>query len=145
MIIDNQLSFSDAQSLSATGASTNLIDTTATERRLGSGEPLAVVVTVDTALAGTSPTFAFALQSDDNSGFSSAATVVTSATISGAANAPAGARFILPVPPASATERYLRLNYTLGGTTPTITVTAELQPMSMIQTETLFADAITIQ
>lgn len=143
MIIDSQNLFSDAQALSATGASTNLIDLGA-ERRIGSGEPMAAVVTVDVALAGTSPTFAVTVQSDDNSGFSSAATVVTSATISGAANAPAGAKFVVPLPSGFATERYIRLNYTLGGTTPTITVTAFLQPMSMIQNDAYYADALTI-
>lgn len=143
MIIDSQNLFSDAQALSATGASTNLIDLGA-ERRIGSGEPMAAVVTVDVALAGTSPTFAITVQSDDNSGFSSAATVVTSATISGAANAPAGAKFVVPIPSGLATERYVRLNYTLGGTTPTITVTAFLQPMSMIQNDAYYADALTI-
>lgn len=143
MILDSLLNFSDAQALSATGASTNSIDLGA-ERRVGTGEPMAVVVTVDTALAGTSPTFAFAYQSDDNSSFSSAATVVTSATISGAANAPAGARFVLPIPPGFATERYGRVNYTLGGTSPTITVTAFLQPMKEIQNDAIYADALTI-
>lgn len=143
MIIDSLLTFSDAQALSASGASTNVIPL-GSERRIGNGEQLCVAVTIDTALAGTSPTFAFTLQSDDNSGFSSATTVVTSATYSGAANVPAGAKFFLPIPPGVATETFLRLNYTLGGTSPTVTVTAQLQPMNAVQTEAAYPSGFTI-
>lgn len=140
MIIDSQQLFSDAQALTGTAASTNLIDI-AQERRIGTGEPMAVVVSVDVALAGTSPTLAIAVQSDDNSGFSSAATITSSQTISSAA---AGSKFVLPIPSGLSTERYVRLNYTLGGTSPTVTVTAFLQPASMIQNDAYYADAITI-
>lgn len=143
MILDNQLNFSSAQALSATGASTNYVDLTA-DRNIGIGEPLVALVTIDTALAGTSPTFAFAIQMDDNTSFSSPTAVATSQTYSGAANVPAGARFVLPVPADTSGERYVRLNYTLGGTTPTVTVTAFLQPASMVQNDGTFADAQSI-
>jgi len=139
MIIDSQHLFSDAQALTVTAASTNLIDLGA-ERKIGVGEPMAVVIACDVALAGTSPTFVATLQSDDNSGFSSAATVIASASQSSFA---AGAKLVIPLPQGN-TERYVRLNYTLGGTSPTITVTSFLQPMSMIQNDVVYADGITI-
>lgn len=140
MILDALNQYSDAQALTATAASTNVVDH-GQERRIGTGEPMAVLITVDVALAGTSPTFAAALQSDDNSGFASAATVATTKTYTSLA---AGAKVVLPVPPGEATERYTRLNYTLGGTTPTVTVTAELVPMSMIDQAHLYADGFDI-
>ncbi len=140
MIPDAQHLFSDAQALSATAASTNIIDL-GVERRIGSGEPMVVVITVDVALAGTTPTFVATLQSDDNSGFASAATVAATPSYSALA---VGRRLYLSVPPDLNTERYLRLNYTLGGTTPTVTVTSFLQPASMINTDYQYPDALTI-
>lgn len=144
MILDAQHLYSDAQALSGTGAaSTNLIDHgPGAERRLGTGEPMAVVITVDTAMAGTSPTFQATLQSDDAAGFASAATVAQSKSYTALA---AGAKIVIPIPPGDATERYTRLNYVLGGTTPTVTVTAALQPMSMIQNDAVYADGFAIQ
>lgn len=140
MFIDAQNLFSDAQSLTATAASTNVIDLKA-ERKLGTGEPMAVVIVFDVALAGTTPTFAAALQSDSADSFGSAATVATSPTLSAAA---AGYKLVLPIPPGIATESYVRLYYTLGGTSPTATVTAFLTAMSMIQNDAVYADNITI-
>lgn len=143
MNVDAQHLYSDAQALTATAASTNLIDHgPGAERRLGTGEPMAVVIAVDVALAGTSPTFQATLQSDDAAAFGSPTTVAQSKSYTALA---AGAKIVIPIPPGDATERYTRLNYTLGGTTPTVTVTAFLQPMSMIQNDAVYADGFAIQ
>lgn len=141
MILDSQLTLSDAQALTATAVSTNVIDLSA-DRDIGAGEPLAVVVTVDTAAdtASGNETYQVDLQTDDNSGFSSA-TVIASRAIAGAALT-AGAIFVIPIPHDN--ERYLRLNYTLGGTTPSVTVTAQVQPMSMIDKRALYASGYSI-
>lgn len=138
MIIDAELQLSDAQALTATAASTNLIDL-GVDRDIGKGEPLALVITVDVALAGTSPTFQPAIQTDDNAAFSSATTLLTGQSYSALA---AGAKIVLPIPDTN--ERYLRANYTLGGTSPTITVTAVVQPMSTIQNDAIYADGFAI-
>jgi hypothetical protein len=37
----------------------------------------------------------------------------------------------VPVPQGALNERYIRLNYTLGGTSPSVTVKAFLQPVNM--------------
>lgn len=140
MYIDSQHLLSDAQALTATAASTNVIDLGA-DRNVGVGEPLAVVITCDVALAGTSPTFIATIQADDNSGFSSAATVIACPQKSAIA---AGDQIVLPLPADAMTERYLRLNYTLGGTSPTVTVTAFLQPLSMVQNYQSYADGFNI-
>jgi len=60
------------------------------------------------------------------------------------AGSAAGSRFFINVPPNTSFERYSRLNYTLGGTTPTVTVTAHLVPLSFVQNEQVYADNITI-
>ena len=140
MFLDRQTLFSDAQALTATGASTDLIDL-GQERRIGVGEPMCVVATCDVAMGGTSPTLVITVQSDDNASFSSAATVVATGTISSLA---AGAKVVLPIPPGTATERYIRLNYTLGGTSPTVTLTAALMPQSMVYNDYYYADGLVI-
>lgn len=143
MYLDSQLLFSDAQALSATAASTNLVDL-GVDANQGIGEPLAVVITVDVAADGTTTdeTYAFALQTDDNSSFSSAATIL-SRTI-GYASLTAGSQHVIPVPADTSLERYVRLNYTLGGTTPTVTVTAALVPQKFLQNYQAVADGVTI-
>lgn len=146
MIIDAQHLFSDAQALTATAVSTNLLDLKA-DRNIGLGEPVAVVVDVDVALDGTTgdETYTVTVQADDNSSFSSATTVTGPVTMT--RGAAAGTRYVIPIAPDTLTERYIRLSYTLGGTTPTATVTAYLQPVNMIGaggSSVYYADAITI-
>lgn len=142
MYIDSQLLFSDAQSLTATAASTNLIDL-GVDGNLGIGEPMAVVVVLDVAADNTTTdeTYSFAIEFDSTAAFSSA-TVAASKTI--AAGAAAGTKLVLHVPADLTGEQFLRLNYTLGGTTPTVTVTAFLTAANMVQNNVVYADNITI-
>jgi hypothetical protein len=142
-IIDKYNHYSDAQALTATAASTDYVDHGA-DRNLGIGEPLAVVVHVDVALDGTTgdETYSAVLQTDDNTSFSSATTVVALPTMT--RGDAAGTRYVAVLPPNTTVERYTRVSYTLGGTTPTGTVTAYLTPLSMIQNNVDYADAITI-
>ncbi|MCW3505653.1 Bbp16 family capsid cement protein [Burkholderia cenocepacia] len=123
MYIDSLLEFSRAQALSASGASTNIIDL-GSDRDIGPGRPLWVVVAVAVAADNTTgdETYSIALQTDDNAAFSSPTTIATLAPA--AASMPAGSRFVIGMP--FANERYLRLNYTLGGTTPSVTLNAFL-------------------
>lgn len=123
MIIDSRLQVSNAQAVTGatTTASTDVVDL-GSDRDIGPGRPLWLIVVIKVALGGTTPTFNFSIQTDDNSGFSSATTLATSETLSGAAAAPAGKIMALGVPLTN--ERYIRAAYTLGGTSPTITVTA---------------------
>src|SRR5688500_16191341 len=112
MIHDAQLLFSDAQALTGTTpvASTNVIDL-GSDRNIGVGEPLVVLITVDVAAGGTAPTLTPTLQTDDNAAFSSPATVATMAAIAAAALT-AGAKIVMPIPANLDAERYLRLSYT---------------------------------
>lgn len=142
MILDAQQLFSDAQALTSTAASTNLIDLSS-DRNIGIGEPMSVLIVVDVAAddADGNETYSVAVQTDDNSSFSSAATLATLTITRGDA---AGTRYAFTLPPTESMERYLRLNYTLGGTSPSVTVTAFLIPTSMIQNDKYYADNITI-
>lgn len=147
MMLDAQQLFSDAQALTATAVSTNIIDLGA-DRDIGRGEPMAVVLTTDVAADFTTgnETYQIDIETDDNSGFSSAVVIARRlpvVTASPATNTlKTGGILVIPIP--TDNERFLRINYTLGGTTPTWTVTAFLQSMSMIQTDTQYADGLTI-
>jgi hypothetical protein len=142
MILDAQNEFSDAQALTATAASTNLIDL-GSDGNLGIGEPMAVVLLVDVAAddSDADETYSVAIQTDDNSSFSSAATVGTITITRGDA---AGTKYVALLPKDTSMERYVRLNYTLGGTTPTVTVSAYLQPANAVEAYVAYPDGFTI-
>ena len=122
MMIDSLLEFSDAQALTATAVSTNVVDLTS-DRDVGPGRTVWVVLTIDVApdSASADETYTVDLETDDNESFTSATQLWQYTIIRTAAQ---GAPFALAVPMDN--ERFLRLNYTLGGTTPTITVSAHL-------------------
>lgn len=147
MIIDSQQIFSDAQALTATAVSTNVIDLGA-DRNIGIGEPMAVVINVDVAADSTTgdETYEFQVQT----GSTATPTTVIGKIGYGGSNElaestlAAGYRIVIPLPTNSTADRYLRLNYVLGGTTPTITVTSHLQPLNMIQAEVTYPKGYTI-
>ena len=115
MMFDRLLQVSASQVVTANAASTDVIDLGSNSRRVGPGEPLWLVLVMK-AVSGTSPTLQVALQTDDNSGFSSAATLLSSAAEAGVA----GKSIVMSVPMTN--ERFLRANYTVGGTSPSFTV-----------------------
>ena len=141
MFIDAQNLFSDSQALTATAASTNLIDL-GVDRDIGVGEPLAVVLTVEVAADATTgnETYQVDVETDDNSSFSSASVIAR--RIPTAAELALGTVMTIPLP--NTNERYIRLNYTLGGTTPTLTLSAHLAPLSMVQNNRTYADGFSI-
>tara|TARA_R100000544_G_scaffold34430_1_gene21200 strand:- start:151 stop:564 length:414 start_codon:yes stop_codon:yes gene_type:complete len=120
MLIDYNLQMSDAQSVTADAPSTNVIDL-GSDRDIGPGEDMKIVVTFDVAMGGSNPTLAVQVQTDDNSSFSSASTILTSRSIAAAA---VGHTLVLGLPDTN--ERYMRLNYDVGGTSPTMTVSAAI-------------------
>ena len=114
MIIDKQLTFSDAQAVTdAAVVSTNVIDLGLAEQNLGVGEGMYVVVQVDVAMQGANVTNVVTLQSDSAETQDSA--VVTHQTIGTfpAASA-AGTRFIARIQPGSM-KQYLAVKYTPTG------------------------------
>lgn len=123
MLIDSRLEFSDGQALTASAASTNIVDL-GQDRDIGPGRTLYLVLTVDVAAdSGTgNETYAMALETDSSAAFASAS-VLVSRTIA-AADLDQGSQHVIPV--TLTNERYLRVNYTLGGTTPSVTVNAWL-------------------
>lgn len=132
MMLSAEQLFSDSQALTTTAASTNIIDLGATGtvigapaalvRDIGKGNPIPIIVNFDVAAGGTSPTLDIAVQVDTVENFASPTTVATATQVAGGA---AGDSVYLDVYlPEGTNQRYLRINYTLGGTSPTYTVTA---------------------
>lgn len=121
MILDSLLELSKAQALTATGNSTNVIDLQQTARQVGAGRQLYAVFQVDVAADNTTEDETYSLA------------VITSAAdnlsnpVTLASRAPAaelltkGSRFVIPLPP-DGMLRYLAARYTLGGTTPSVTL-----------------------
>lgn len=120
MILDNETLFSDDQTLTADAASEDIIDL-GIARDIGVGKPVPIVIQVTQTFTGTSPTLQAALEVDDNSAFSSAKVVVTTGTLT---DPQVGDRLNLNYVPEGTDERYVRLNYTVGGTSPSGKVTA---------------------
>lgn len=124
MMIDARLLLSDAQAVTADAASTNVVDLS-TARQIGVGEDVYVVFHIGVAADATTgdETYTFRVDTDDNASFSSA-TTLESRTIA-AATLTAGYAFSICIP-TTGVERYLRAYYDVGGTTPSVTVTAHL-------------------
>lgn len=156
MYIDTENLFSDAQAVTADAVGTNVIDLSQ-DRSIGNGEPMAVMFTVDVAADQTTgdEDYTFDVEYASNAAQSTGRQLIGRRVFeSGTPTAPAqdadllvaGFRFFIPIPPTklSESERYLGVRYDVTGTTPTITVTAALVPMSMVQAENTYAKGYTI-
>lgn len=133
MFIDALLTVSDAQALTATAVSTKSIDTgnVTPKNALGDGEPMGFTLSVDVAADHTTgnETYQVDVVEDTAEDLGTATVIATYVLLY--SQLTAGARFFLPLPPGYNTKRYIGLSYTLGGTTPTVTVTAEFGPQSL--------------
>ena len=128
MIQDLTAMFSVAQPITATAASTNVIDLKATGTVYGAAAPIGRDIgkgmsvplrctVVETFNNLTSLTIS--IETDDNAGFSSAKTVFTSPAYV-LADLATGARSLLPDSiPVGTDEQFMRLKYTVAGTAPT--------------------------
>ena len=142
MILDSQNRFSDSQALTATAASTDSIDL-GFDNNVGIGEPMSVVVFLETAAddADADETYSVDLEADSVSGFGSAVVIATRAIPRGTAS---GEKFVLSVPADLSADQFLRLNYTLGGTTPSVTVSAYLVPTKFVDNSVAYPVGYTI-
>lgn len=106
MYLDKELMFADAQALTGTAASTNVIDLGAS-RDVGIGKNLMFVTLVKAAITGT---LVATLQGSDDEAFGSGVTTI--AVQNFAASAAAGATQITKFPPLKGQFKYLRVNFT---------------------------------
>lgn len=157
MILDGQALFSDAQAITADAVGTNVIDLSS-DRSLGNGEPMGVLFTVDVAADQTTgdEDYTFDVEYASNASQTTGRQLIGRRVFeSGTPTAPAqdadllvaGFQFVIPIPPTklSESERYLGIRYDVTGTTPTITMTAALVPLSMIDSNDVhYADGFAI-
>jgi len=124
MILDKFLEFSDAQAVTASAISTNVIDlspsgngvNTNTLKDIGTGEDVYLVVITNTAAtdAGSDATLAVSLESDSTENLATSATVhFSTGALAFAAFSPAGTVLANVKLPAGNYERYLGVRYTV--------------------------------
>ncbi|HBM9089476.1 TPA: hypothetical protein L0162_001836 [Klebsiella oxytoca] len=114
MLLDQQALFSAAQAITATAASTNVIDT-GSNKDVGKYGDIPLLIQVVEAFNNLT-SMTVTVQTDDNSAFSSAADVLTM-TIPLASLVLGYKSPVITLP--MKMERYIRLNYTVTGTAPT--------------------------
>jgi len=135
MLLDENTLFSEDQAVTATAASTNYMDLgspatvpgapAALVRNIGGANDIPLLVQVTAAFA-TLTSLTVSIEVDDNTSFSSARTVASTAAIP-AAELVAGYIASLSVLPHTINERYMRLKYTVGGSNATAgTITASI-------------------
>lgn len=133
MILDALARLSNAQALTAgTTVSTDKYDLgdVTPRRHIGDGEPMAIVITVGVAFAGSTDTNSFQLVTDEDSALGSP-TIHLTRVVAGALLV-AGAMVVLPIPPGiQEHERYLGVRYIIGSG-DTITVSASIVPQNFI-------------
>jgi hypothetical protein len=156
MYVESQELFSDAQAVTASAVGTNHIDLRV-NRSIGNGEPVGVVFVVDVAADQTSgdEDYTFEVEySTDTAQTTGRQLMGRRVFESGTPAAPAqdadllvaGFKFVIPIPQTTLAEsaRYLGIRYVTAGTSPTITCTAYLAPLSMIDGYNAYADGYNI-
>tara|TARA_R110000787_G_scaffold19874_10_gene59164 strand:+ start:4794 stop:5183 length:390 start_codon:yes stop_codon:yes gene_type:complete len=108
---DNDHVLSDEQAVTATAVSTNVVDLGADGNSDGRQMRLIVDCT-EAATAAGAATVTFSFETDDNTAFSSATTLASTAAIGKAALTAASRVWELTLP--KTVERYVRVNYTVA-------------------------------
>lgn len=149
MIMDVHTLLSDSQAFSATAVSTNAMDmgSNTPKNDVGSGEPLAAVFTVEVAAdtASADETYQFQVIQSANANLSSQDVLIqTDTTYLTRATFVAGYQLVLPIPPDLVTKQYLGIRLVLGGTTPSITLSASILPLKAVKSGRIYAKGYTI-
>lgn len=119
MILDERTEFADALSCVANVGNAILGDVidlgaTPTLRDLGAGQPVYLVIQVDTAIAGTSSTVQWQLASDSTANLATSKTVHLDTGAIAEATLVAGYTKVLALPMEATYERYLGIWQTVG-------------------------------
>ncbi len=149
MIIDKFLQLWDSVALTSSADSTNTVDLGAASLDVGKGEPMCVVLNVEVAADSTTgdETYEFNFVQSANADLSTddeLCSIAFTAAQAAAGLLAAGKVYVIPIPVNRLTKQYIGAAYVGGGTSPTITVSAHIQPLSMVQAEGIFPDNITI-
>lgn len=156
MILDSQNQFSDSQAVTASAVGTNVIDLSV-DRSIGNGEAMAVVFFVEVAADQTAGDEDYTFDVEYSSDAAQTADVQLMGRRvfeSGTPTAPAqdadllvaGFKIVIPIPITNLDEsaQFIGIRYVTAGVTPTITTSAYLQPMSMIDGAVDYASGYSI-
>lgn len=134
--VDKQNLVSDAQALTATAVSTDAIALGAAGLDIAPGEPMGFTFQVDVAadFTSTNETYEFQIVTATASDLTTGQNIIAGEAIV-ASELVAGYKFTLPVPLGriASTATHIGVRYLLGGTSPTATMTAFLQPLAQVQ------------
>lgn len=117
MIFDKTTQFSDAQAVTASAASTDIVDLGVAGRNVGSGEMIPLFIGVNEDFA-TLTSLTVSVQTATDEAFTSPITVVSTGAIA-VADLVAGYHFAIERVPAKVLERYVRVYYTVAGSDAT--------------------------
>ncbi len=154
--IDAQTLFSDSQAITTSAVGTNVIDLSV-DRSIGNGVAMAVVFYVEVAAdqgAGDED-YTFQVEYASNAAQTTGRQLMGERIFeSGTPTAPAqdadllvaGFNVIIPIPPTklSESEQFIGIRYVTAGTTPIITCSAALLPMSMIDATNDYASGFLV-
>lgn len=146
MILDALLKVSASQSPTQ-GTSTvssdavDLGDVTP-KRRIADGEPLALVVFVE-SITGSADTYTFTAIEATAAALNAGVNVLAARGPYAAAAIPEGTAIVIPLPPGTPVQRYIGARYTLGAS-DAITVSAYFAPLSFIQKLQTYRSAVVI-
>lgn len=149
MRLDKELTFSDAQAVTVSGVSTNVINLGGAFN-LGVGREMALEVTLGTIAKGSDAdeTYTIDLETDDNEGITSASGVGSQPVITIPRLSPAGTKFSFVLPKSlvagMTNEQFLRLRYKTTGTNPAVTLDARLVPADHIGNAPTYASGFSI-
>lgn len=141
-ILDDLCTISASQAVTADAASGNTFDSGAAADDIGEGTPLGLGIFVEVAADGTTTdeTYEFQIIQSANANLSSPD--ILAARAIGYALLTAGSKHVVPLPPGAKTKRYLGAYYNVGGTSPSVTVSAFLAPLSVLGKWKTYDDAL---
>lgn len=134
--VDKQNLVSDAQALTATAVSTDAIALGTAGLDIAAGEPMGFTFQVDVAADFTTgdETYEFQIVTATASNLTTNQDIIVAEAVVATALT-AGTKFTLGVPLGriSSTATHIGARYALAGTSPSVTVTAFLQPIAQVQ------------
>lgn len=139
MKVDALNQLSDAQAFTGgTTVSTNTIDTGSAGNDISIGEELALAVAVDVAADFTTTDETYTIQIIQSAAANLSSPDVLASRQILASELAAGTTHYLPLPQGSKSKQYLGYQVVAAGTTPSVTLTAFLQPASMLDKQKFY-------
>lgn len=138
MILDKLLQLSDSQAFTVDADGTNSVDLgdVTPKRRVGTGEPLAIVCNVEVAATGGG---VYEFQAVQSAAANLSSPDILAAVRPAEADMVKGYIFVIPIPAGLPSKRYIGLSFNNVSGTTGVTVSAHVVPLSHVQMTTPYA------